>query len=207
MHPSIILVLFALSATNALLPRPVSQRVAASQLVAADPPPLQQKRRPRKPGGLLQSRRPLSRKQLKEPAFLWLNKELQWVAQDFLLMVEEESMGFLTVQERLGLGLGLANPNPHPHPHPHPHPNPNPNPNQVSLVWERIWWQPGGQADAPPTDPEVEGAAALRPLVQALGRLGFSPELAVFPVRYVDSDAGLAVFQFQGLTVAVRRIS
>ena len=46
MHPSIILVLFALSATNALLPqlsslapRPVSQRVAASQLVAADPPP------------------------------------------------------------------------------------------------------------------------------------------------------------------------
>ena len=132
MHPSIILVLFALSATNALLPqlsslapRPVSQRVAASQLVAADPPPLQQKRRPRKPGGLLQSRRPFSRKQLKEPAFLWLNKELQWVAQDFLLMVEEESMGFLTVQERLGLGLGLANPNPHPHPHPHPHPLPN----------------------------------------------------------------------------------
>ena len=74
-------------------------------------------------------------------------------------------------------------------------------------MWKRIWWQPGGQADAPPTDPEVEGAAALRPLVQALGRLGFSPELAVFPVRYVDSDAGLAVFQFQGLTVAVRRIS
>ena len=110
MHPSIILVLFALSATNALLPqlsslapRPVSQRVAASQLVAADPPPLQQKRRPRKPGGLLQSRRPLSRKQLKEPAFLWLNKELQWVAQDFLLMVEEESMGFLTVQEERDL--------------------------------------------------------------------------------------------------------
>ena len=137
MHPSIILVLFALSATNALLPqlsslapRSVSQRVAASQLVAADPPPLQQKRRPRKPGGLLQSRRPLSRKQLKEPAFLWLNKELQWVAQDFLLMVEEESMGFLTVQERLGLGLGLANPNPHPNPHPHPHPN------QVSFTYK-----------------------------------------------------------------------
>ena len=111
MHPFIIrIALFALSATNALLPqlsslapRPVSQRVAASRLVAAEPPPLQQKRRPRKPGGLLQSRRPLSRKQLKEPAFLWLNKELQWVAQDFLLMVEEESMGFLTVQEERDL--------------------------------------------------------------------------------------------------------
>ena len=77
----------------------------------------------------------------------------------------------------------------------------------VSLVWERIWWQPGGQANAPPTDPEVEGAAALRPLVQTLGRLGFSPELAVFPVRYVDSDAGIAVFKFQDLTVAVRRTS
>ena len=101
--------------------------------------------------------------------------------------------------------MGLANPNPDPNRPPNP--NLNPNPNQVSLLWERIWWQPGGQADAPPTDPEVEGAAALRPLVQTLGRLGFSPELAVFPVRYVDSDAGLAVFQFQGLTVAVRRIS
>ena len=52
----------------------------------------------------------------------------------------------------------------------------------------------------------MEGAAALRPLVQALGRLGFSEGLAVFPVRYVDAEAGLAVFQFQGLTVVVRRV-
>uniref|UniRef100_A0A7S4MUL8 Plastid lipid-associated protein/fibrillin conserved domain-containing protein n=1 Tax=Prymnesium polylepis TaxID=72548 RepID=A0A7S4MUL8_9EUKA len=76
----------------------------------------------------------------------------------------------------------------------------------VSLVWERIWWQPGGKASAPPLDPDVEGATALRPVVQALGRLGFSESLAVFPVRYVDSSAGIAVFQFQGLTVAVRRM-
>ena len=111
MHPFVIrIVLFALSATTALLPQfstlaptPVSPRVAASQLVAAEPPPLQQKRPPRKPGGLLQSRRPLGRKQLKETAFLWLKKELQWVAQDFLLMVEEESMGFLAVQEERDL--------------------------------------------------------------------------------------------------------
>ena len=78
-------------------------------------------------------------------------------------------------------------------------------PTRVRLVWERIWWQPGGDADAPPTDPDAEGAAAFRPLVQALGRAGFSPELAVFPVRYVDVGRGLAVFQWQGLTVAVKR--
>ena len=77
----------------------------------------------------------------------------------------------------------------------------------VALDWERIWWQPGGQANTPPTNPDVEGAAVLKPLVQKLGRFGFSPELAVFPVRYVDSDAGLAVFNFQDLTVAVRRTS
>ena len=77
----------------------------------------------------------------------------------------------------------------------------------VKLVWERIWWQPGGSADVAPLDPEADGAAALRPLVQALGRAGFSPELAVFPVRYVDANSGLAVFQFQGLTVAVKRIA
>ena len=109
---SLAIVLLTFSAANALLPQlsslaptPVSPRVAAARLVAAEPPPLQQKPgaavavAARNPDGLLQSRRPLSRKQLKEPAFQWLNKELQWVAQDFLLMVEEESMGFLTVQE------------------------------------------------------------------------------------------------------------
>ena len=31
--------------------------------------------------------------------------------------------------------------------------------------------------------------------------------LAVFPVRYVDANSGLAVFQFQGLTVAVKRVA
>lgn len=76
----------------------------------------------------------------------------------------------------------------------------------VTLEWLRIWWQPGG-GDVPPLDPDAEGAAVLRPLVQVLGRIGFSPSLAVFPVRYVDSSGGLAVFQFQGLTVAVRRVS
>lgn len=78
----------------------------------------------------------------------------------------------------------------------------------VALVWERIWWRPGAdEAAGPPTDPDVEGAAVLRPLVQGLGRLGFNESLAVFPVRYVDTTEGLAVFQFQGLTVAVSRIS
>ena len=109
-------VLLTFSAANALLPQlsslaptRVSPRVTAARLVAADPSPLQQKPgaavglAARNPDGLLQSRRPLSRKQLKEPAFQWLNKELQWVAQDFLLMVEEESMGFLTVQEERDL--------------------------------------------------------------------------------------------------------
>ena len=75
----------------------------------------------------------------------------------------------------------------------------------VRLEWERVWWQPGGSPDAPPLDPDAEGAAALRPLIQAIGRAGFSPDLAVFPVRYLDAESGLAVFQWQGLTVAVRR--
>ena len=75
----------------------------------------------------------------------------------------------------------------------------------VRLIWERIWWQPGGSADKPPLDPDAEGAAAMRPVVQALGRAGFSEDLAVFPVRYADHAQGLAVFEFQGLTVAVRR--
>ena len=75
----------------------------------------------------------------------------------------------------------------------------------VRLIWERIWWQPGGSADKPPLDPDAAGAATMRPLVQALGRAGFSEDLAVFPVRYADDTQGLAVFEFQGLTVAVRR--
>lgn len=78
-------------------------------------------------------------------------------------------------------------------------------PPRVRLVWERIWWQPGGDATVPPLDPDAEGAAALKPLVQALGRAGFSEELAVFPVCFIDTGAGLAVFQWQGLTVATLR--
>ena len=75
----------------------------------------------------------------------------------------------------------------------------------VKLVWERIWWQPGGAADAPPMDPELEGAAFLRPLVQQLGRFGFSEPLARFPVKFLDTANGLAIFQFQSLTAVVAR--
>ena len=49
--------------------------------------------------GLLQSRRPLGRKQLKEPAYQWLLRELRWTAQEFVLLVEEESLGYLTMAE------------------------------------------------------------------------------------------------------------
>ena len=106
--PSVILVLGAVDALlpqlSSLTPTPVSPRVTVPRLVADESPPLPEPGAvvavaPRNLDGLLQSRRPLGRKQLKEPAFQWLNKELRWVAQDFLLMVEEESMGFLTVQE------------------------------------------------------------------------------------------------------------
>jgi hypothetical protein len=75
----------------------------------------------------------------------------------------------------------------------------------VKLVWERIWWQPGGTADAPPVDPDVQGAAFLRPLVQALGRFGFSEPLARFPVKFLDTSSGLAIFEFQFLTAVVTR--
>ena len=76
---------------------------------------------------------------------------------------------------------------------------------RVRIVWERIWWQPGGDARAPPTDPDAPGSAALRPLVQALGRLGFIEPLSVFPVRYVDQR--LAVFNFQAFTVTTTRLA
>ena len=36
----------------------------------------------------------------------------------------------------------------------------------VRLIWERIWWQPGGEATAPPLDPDADGAAAFKPIVQ-----------------------------------------
>ena len=109
------IVLLSVSAANALLPQlstraptSVSPRVTAARLVAAEPPPLRQEPKaavavaPRNPDGLLQSRRPLSRKQLKEPAFQWLNKELQWVAQDFLLMVEERRQSAVWAPHQLG---------------------------------------------------------------------------------------------------------
>ena len=62
-------------------------------------------------------------------------------------------------------------------------------------------------ADAPPIDPDVEGAAFLRPLVQALGRFGFSEPLARFPVKFLDTSIGLAIFQFQSLTAVTQRVS
>lgn len=77
----------------------------------------------------------------------------------------------------------------------------------VKLVWERIWWQPGGTADAPPIDPDAEGAAFLRPLVQALGRFGFDEPLARFPVKFLDTSNSLAIFQWQSLTAVVKRVS
>eukprot|EP00747_Dinoflagellata_sp_TGD_P223383 gnl/TRDRNA2_/TRDRNA2_94961_c0_seq1.p1 gnl/TRDRNA2_/TRDRNA2_94961_c0~~gnl/TRDRNA2_/TRDRNA2_94961_c0_seq1.p1 ORF type:complete len:320 (+),score=44.88 gnl/TRDRNA2_/TRDRNA2_94961_c0_seq1:174-1133(+) len=77
----------------------------------------------------------------------------------------------------------------------------------VKLVWERIWWKPGGTADTPPIDPDVEGAAFLRSLIQALGRFGFNEPLARFPVKFLDTSNGLAIFQWQSLTAVVQRVS
>ena len=73
----------------------------------------------------------------------------------------------------------------------------------VRIVWDRIWWQPGGEADAPPVDPEVEGNAFLAPLVQAIGKAGFIEPLSIFPVRYLDADVG--VFNFQTFTITAKR--
>ena len=76
----------------------------------------------------------------------------------------------------------------------------------VRIIWDRIWWQPGGEAGKPPVNPEAEGSAFLRPLVQALGRAGFIEAFSVFPVRYVDVDSGLAVFDFSVFSVTTRRV-
>ena len=76
---------------------------------------------------------------------------------------------------------------------------------EVRIVWDRVWWQIGGAPDAPPTDPDAEGAAALRDVVQAVGKAGFIEPLSVFPVRYVDEELG--IFNFQAFTVTARRAS
>uniref|UniRef100_A0A7S3APN4 Uncharacterized protein n=2 Tax=Haptolina ericina TaxID=156174 RepID=A0A7S3APN4_9EUKA len=70
---------------------------------------------------------------------------------------------------------------------------------KVSIIWDRIWWLPGGEADAPPRASE----GILRPIVQALGRAGFIEGLSVFPVRYLQDD--LCIFNFQAFTVTTIR--
>ena len=70
----------------------------------------------------------------------------------------------------------------------------------VKIVWDRIWWQPGGAADLPPTDP-ADGA--LREAVQAIGKVGFIEGLSVFPVRYLDDHIGS--FDFTAFTVTAFR--
>lgn len=68
----------------------------------------------------------------------------------------------------------------------------------VKIVWDRIWWVPGGT-----TSPPAFEDGAFSRLVQGLGRLGFIEDLSVFPVRFLQDD--VAVFNFQSFTVTAQR--
>ncbi len=65
--------------------------------------------------------------------------------------------------------------------------------------WRRLLLVAGERRDGP--------AGALDAAVQILGKAGFLPQFALFPVRYLDSD--MAVFTFPPLRhslIAVRKV-
>eukprot|EP00897_Mesotaenium_endlicherianum_P004742 jgi/Mesen1/4296/ME000022S03585 len=73
----------------------------------------------------------------------------------------------------------------------------------VEVLFNSFWWDVGAQSLQP--SPQLPGSAVQR-AINALGRASFFPQLAVFPVLYVDSE--YAVFQFTPLhsNIAVRRV-
>jgi hypothetical protein len=48
---------------------------------------------------LIRKNRPLGRKQLGAGTFNWLQREMRWLAQDFALLVEQESLGYVSDTE------------------------------------------------------------------------------------------------------------
>ena len=48
---------------------------------------------------LLQSKRPLGRNQITREAVGWMQREMRWLAQDYILAIEQETLGFLSISE------------------------------------------------------------------------------------------------------------
>lgn len=57
---------------------------------------------------LLQSKQPLGRSQLTPYATNWLAKEMRWKAQEYIITVEQETLGFLAVSEEAQLLRALG---------------------------------------------------------------------------------------------------
>eukprot|EP00965_Chrysotila_dentata_P174281 5753149-Pleurochrysis_carterae.AAC.1 len=56
----------------------------------------------------LRSGRPMGREQLGLLGFYWLQREMRWLAQDYLLMAEEESLGYISVSEVIASRLPMS---------------------------------------------------------------------------------------------------
>lgn len=73
------------------------------------------------------------------------------------------------------------------------------NADRVDLQFDTFWVdQGGGEADLRAYLAEGAGNAGDR-VVTALGRAGFLPQFATFPVLALDPSNGLAVFRFEPL--------
>ena len=81
------------------------------------------------------------------------------------------------------------------------------NENAVDVLFDWFWLATG---DEPGPNPLTSGAPVSwsDALVQAIGTAAFFPQLSRFPLKYVDPDVNLAVFQFPPLstTIVARRV-
>lgn len=81
--------------------------------------------------------------------------------------------------------------------------------NAVEVIFDRFWVDVG--PDSLRADLDLQGptgpSAAIDQIIGAMGRSAFFPQLAVFPVMYLDSD--LCVFKFTPLDslIAVHKVA
>jgi hypothetical protein len=52
---------------------------------------------------LLRSKRPLGRRQVTRDAYSWIQKEMRWLSQDYILAIEQETLGFVSLSEEAQL--------------------------------------------------------------------------------------------------------
>ena len=79
----------------------------------------------------------------------------------------------------------------------------------VSVLFETFWLE--GDSPEPRADNPLTSGAPVSPqtaAINALGRLGFLPSLSRFPIRFMDAQAGVCVFEFPPLqtVIAAQRV-